>query len=151
MTVKVGLTGTGVVAVVGLLVLAYLGTRGAAAARQAIDDAAQAVSDGIAAAGDYARQAVIAPDGAVGTAVGAVGAVVGLPTPSQTVDDPGAVRWIADSFGWFTASKWATAGALFSAMGLPNGSGVPPAPDSPAGRALGVTAADVARSINRGG
>lgn len=74
--------------------------------------------------------------GAASGAVGAVGAAVGLPTPADTVTDAREARYLIDTVGWFTASQWSGAPALFSASRLPVGSGTPPAPSSPAGRML---------------
>lgn len=65
--------------------------------------------------------------------VGAAGAAVGLPTPTETTTDPAVARWLIDNYGYFTASKWSGAPALFSAFGMAQGTGTPP----PAGSALG--------------
>lgn len=84
-----------------------------------------------------AGQAAGAVNDGIASGVGVVGGVVGLPTPEQTISDPAQVRYIIDRDGWFTASKWATAGALWSAMSVPVGAGVMPPVDSPAAIALG--------------
>jgi hypothetical protein len=94
---------------------------------------AQAAASAGSAAGSAAVEAV---GGAAAGAVGAVGASVGLPTPFETTTDPDVVRWIIDTYGYFTASKWGGAAALISAAMQPAGSGHPPSVDSPAGRAL---------------
>lgn len=148
MGVKVGLTGSGVVAVAGLLLLAYLGSRAAApvaAVGAVLEDAAQAVGDALAGVGEAMREAAASPGGLPGAAVGAVGQVVGLPTPSQTTTDPRVARWMIDNLGMYEASRWAGAPALFGALMLSSAEGIPPSPASAAGMALGVTAADVRR------
>lgn len=86
---------------------------------------------GIANAVAGAGSAIVgAADQAVAGGVGAVGAVVGLPTPSQTTTDAAVARWLIDSQGWFTASKWSSAGALISGMAMSPGTGTAPAPGS---------------------
>ena len=67
-------------------------------------------------------------------AVGAVGAVVGLPTPSDTTRDERVARWLIDNVGHMAASQWSSAGAYLAAIWMPEGTGTPPPPDSPAGR-----------------
>lgn len=101
-----------------------------------VDAAAGIVSGAASAAGEVASGAV-----------GAVGATVGLPTPSQTTTDARVARWIADNHGWFTASLWSGAPALFAAYDLAPGSGAPPPPGSPAALALvaGPTTGDFSR------
>jgi hypothetical protein len=95
------------------------------------------VAQAAASAGSAAGAAVVdAVGGAASGAVGAVGATVGLPTPDETTTDPDVVRWIIDTHGYYTASKWAGAAALISAAMQPAGSGRPPSADSPAGSAL---------------
>lgn len=81
--------------------------------------------------------------GAVNTAgavvsggVGAIGSAVGLPTPSQTTTDAKVARWIVDTYGYFEASKWAGAGALWQAMLMDEGSGTPPPAGSDLAKAL---------------
>lgn len=88
------------------------------------------------AAGGIVTGAAGAVSGIASGAVGSVGATVGLPTPAQTTTDARVARWIADNHGWLTASLWSGAPALFAAYDLPPGSGLPPAPGSPAGLAL---------------
>ena len=102
-------------------------------------------------AANAAGRAVSAVDQGVATSVGAVGAVVGLPTPSETIDDPAQVRYIADRSGWFAASKWGTALALFKASTMGEGSGTAPPMNSPAAQALGYDRTDwAARPIDFG-
>lgn len=72
--------------------------------------------------------------------VGAVGAAVGLPTPDQTTGDPSVVRWIMDNVGYFEASKWGTAGALWSASFMGPGTGRAPAAGSLIARTFPYTA-----------
>jgi len=103
---------------------AFLLWKGVKAAGGAVVDTAAAAAGGAAHA-------------AVGI-VGAVGAAVGLPTPSQTIDDPLVVRWICDHVGSFTASKWGTADAFMAAMWLPEGAGDRYPPDAATLAALGV-------------
>lgn len=91
----------------GAVVLIYL-------AKRAADGVGNAVSSG-------AR----AVDGAITGTVGTIGAAFGLPTPGETIDDPARVRYLIDTLGWFEASKWATAPALFKAMNMAPGSGTP--------------------------
>lgn len=79
----------------------------------------------------------------VGTA-GAVGGVVGLPSPDDTTQDPRVARWIIDQHGYFEASKWASAGALWSGWMLPYGTGTPPPAGSALARALPAPAAAAA-------
>lgn len=74
-----------------------------------LDGAAKAVGQGIKAADDVAAGAV-----------GGIGKAVGLPTPSQTIDDAATVRRIWDEQGWFEASKQGTAAAFFKAAGMPS-------------------------------
>lgn len=86
--------------------------------------------------------------GVASGAVGAVGASVGLPTPAETTIDAGEARYLIDRLGWFEASKWSGAPALFAAMRLDAGTGTPPHPSTPAGRmlaALEATAPPAAR------
>ena len=100
-----------------------------------------------------AEAAVQAVQGAAVGGVGAVGAAVGLPTPDQTVDDPAVIRWLIDREGYFTASKWATAGALFRAAWLDAGSGRPPDVGSPLALAVGfsgLTLGDFTRTDHGG-
>lgn len=86
---------------------------------------------GIANAVAGAGSAIVgAADQAVAGGVGAIGSTVGIPTPAQTTTDPAVARWLIDSQGWLAASKWSSAGALFTAMSLPIGSGTAPASGS---------------------
>lgn len=104
------------------------------------------------AAGAAGAAVVNAAQAATVGAVGAVGAVIGLPSPSETTDDPAAVRWIIDTYGHMPASQWGSALALLRAELMSSGSGRPPDPNSPAGRQFPVpvdwTAPDQA-SISR--
>lgn len=72
--------------------------------------------------------------GIVSGGVGAVSEQIGLPTPAQTTTDAEVARWIIDNFGYWEASKWAGAPALFTAMTMAEGSGKPPPANSAAGR-----------------
>lgn len=101
--------------------------------------AGQSVGAGVVngAVGAVTGAAGAANDAAV-AGVGAVSQTVGLPTPSETVDDPQVVRWIIDNVGQFEASKWGTAWAYMKALFLPSGSGTAPAPGTPAAVALVV-------------
>lgn len=83
---------------------------------------------------------------AVSGAVGAVGAAVGLPTPSDTTTDAKEARWLIDNRGQLVASQWASAPAYLEAQFMQAGTGNPPSPTSPAGRAFGLTAGDFARA-----
>ncbi len=88
---------------------------------------------GVAAAAEgLGELAVDAVGGVASGVVGGIGASVGLPTPSDTTTDAQVARWIIDNVGWFAASKWSGAPALFEAMGMPEGSGKPPPPGTPA-------------------
>lgn len=80
--------------------------------------------------------AVDAAGGVVSGGVGAIGATVGLPTPDETTTDPAVVRWIIDTHGYLTASKWAGAVALAKAAFMDAGSGTPPPAGSTLARAL---------------
>lgn len=68
--------------------------------------------------------------------VGAVGATVGLPTPDQTETDPAVARYVIDALGYWKASQWCGAGALFSASMLDANSGTPPAAGRPVWAAI---------------
>lgn len=87
-------------------------------------------------ASSVASGAVNAVGGVVSGAVGAVGSAVGLPTPSQTTTDAAVARWIIDNAGYWEASKWAGAPALFQAMTMTAGTGTPPPPGSAAAQAF---------------
>ncbi len=128
------------VAVAGAVVVAaVLGYKLLTKSAAAVADGVGAVVDaGAAAAGEVWHQAYD-PGGAVGTVVGAAGSTVGLPTPSQTLDDPAHVRYLIDREGWYTASKWGTAWALLNAMNMPEGSGTMPPANTPAAKALGYS------------
>lgn len=84
------------------------------------------------AAASIGAAAVDAVGGAASGAVGAIGASVGIPTPDETTTDARVARWLIDREGWFVASLWSGAPALFAAGSLPAGSGTPP----PAGSAI---------------
>lgn len=62
----------------------------------------------------------------------ATGQAVGLPPLADITIDAGVARWIWDNpaGGWFAASKWSSAGALWDAGFMDEGSGTPPPPDS---------------------
>lgn len=94
----------------GALALLYVVTKAG--------DAAGALGSGIA-SGARAAEGV-AVDG-----VGAIGAVFGLTPPSETIDDPQAVRYIIDTEGTFAASHKGTLSAFLKAMQMPAGSGRP--------------------------
>lgn len=66
--------------------------------------------------------------------VGAVGEAVGLPTPVQTTRESAVARWLIDNVGHMSASLWSSAPAYLAALWMPEGTGTPPPPDSPAGR-----------------
>lgn len=85
--------------------------------------------NGVAAAlsGYAVDAAASAASGAVVGTVSAVSQAVGLPTPAQTTTDAATARWLIDNVGYLEASKWSGAGALFSAFGMAQGSGTPPA------------------------
>ena len=87
-------------------------------------------------ASDVGAGAVNVVGGVASGAVGAVGAAVGLPTPSQTTEDPRVARWLIDRAGYFEASKWSGALALIRGAMLPEGSGIPPTANNPVGRAF---------------
>lgn len=112
-----------------------------------IAPAAEAIGAGaVNAVAGAAQGAASATAQVASNGIGAIGATVGLPTPSDTLTDPAQVRWIIDNHGYFRASIWASAGALWSAMSMPEGSGTPPPASSPAAQALGVPAAASASS-----
>lgn len=88
--------------------------------------------------------AVSAAGGVASGAVGAVGSAVGLPTPSETLTDPRQVRWLIDRVGYFEASKWAGAGALFDAWRMDAGTGTTPPASAPVMAALRLDAGPAA-------
>lgn len=98
-----------------------------------------AVKDGKSTGEAIGTAAVDLAEGTVVGVVGGLGSVVGLPTPSQTTTDPAVARWIIDRHGYLTASKWASAPALFKGMWMKEGTGTPPPPGSPADKALGLS------------
>lgn len=77
-----------------------------------------------------------APGKLITAALDVASDAVGIPGPSDTTTDPQVARWIVDNYGYITASKWAGVPALFSALALPQGSGTPPAPGTPAYAAM---------------
>lgn len=81
-----------------------------------------------AAAQKAAEAAANAAGGIVTGAVTGISQQFGLPTPSDTTDDPYVVRWLIDDprGGEWEASKWASAAAFARAQFLPSGSGRPP-------------------------
>lgn len=83
---------------------------------------AKRAADGVGSAVTSGARAV---DSAITGTVGTIGAAFGLPTPGETIDDPARVRYLIDTLGWFEASKWATAPALFKAMNMAPGTGTP--------------------------
>lgn len=89
----------------GAVVVIYLAKRAADGVGNAVTSGAKAV------------------DSAITGTVGTIGAAFGLPTPGETIDDPARVRYLIDTLGWFEASKWATAPALFKAMNMAPGTG----------------------------
>lgn len=92
-------------------------------------------SGGVAGAAQSVGGAVVdAAGGFASGVVGGIGASVGLPTPSETTTDAQVARWIIDRAGYFEASKWSGAPALFEALTMDEGSGKPPAPGTPAYR-----------------
>lgn len=83
-------------------------------------------------AGKAAAGAVVAAAGGVATGVADAGSgALGIPTTEQTTTDANVARWLIDNYGYFEASKWAGAGALFTAMTMSAGTGTPPAAGSP--------------------
>lgn len=92
---------------------------------------------GVAQAASGAGAAIVnAAGGAASGAVGAIGSSVGLPTPDETTTDPAVARWLIDRAGYFEASKWAGAPALWNAAFLPAGSGKAPAPGTALAKAF---------------
>lgn len=87
-------------------------------------------------------------------AVGEVGTAVGLPTPAQTTVDPAVARWIMDApdGGYLAASEWASAPALFKALGMDAGTGTPPPAGSPIAAAFpgGMSASAAPPSLPSG-
>ncbi len=77
--------------------------------------------------------------------------VAGIPTPSQTLTDPAHVRWVIDHHGTFTATLWGSAGALFTAIGMDEGTGTQPPANSPAFKALGPGKAPASYSTTADG
>lgn len=92
-----------------------------------------------AAASGAAAAAVNAAGGAARGAVGAVGAGIGLPTPDETTTDPLVARWLIDNHGYLAASQWSGAPALWEAMFMAAGSGLPPPRSSAIANAFPVT------------
>jgi hypothetical protein len=83
------------------------------------------------AAKDVGGAAVDAAGGVVTGVVDGVSGAVGLPSTDETTTDAAVARYVIDRAGYFEASKWAGAGALFKALMMPAGSGAPPAPGTP--------------------
>lgn len=80
-----------------------------------------------------------AVDAAGGVATGVVDGVsgaVGLPTTDDTTTDAAVARWIIDTHGYFTASKWAGVPALARAWAMDAGTGTPPQPGTAVHAAL---------------
>lgn len=100
---------------VGAIVVIYLASKAGKAAAAAAGAAASAVKS----------TAQVVNAGTTGV-VAAISNTVGLPTPSQTIDDPAQVRWIIDNVGYMSGSEWGTAWAFIQALGLPAGSGKAP-------------------------
>lgn len=105
--------------------------------------------------GGLANAAAAIGEGAVGAITNAASGVttgvvtgvsktVGLPTPSETTDDPYIARWIIDqpNGGKFEASKYATSSAFINALTIPEGQGAPPAVGSPLWIRFGGTVID---------
>lgn len=106
--------------VVALYIVAKGGAKGAATAA-----GAAVVNAGIDVAGGLATGAVTATSEAVG-----------LPTPAETTTDPAVARWLIDTHGYFTASKWAGLPALIKGAAMDAGTGTPPPAGSPMLKAL---------------
>jgi len=101
---------------------------------------------GVAQAASSIGAAAVNVAGAAG-AVGAIGSSVGLPTPDQTTTDPKVARYLVDRAGWLFASKWSSAGALFTAASMNVGSGTPPPAGGPIAAALpALTTGDFTRT-----
>lgn len=103
------------------------------------------------AAAAAASGAVRAAGGAVAGAASAAGEVVGLPTMDQTTQDPAVARWVIDQYGYFEASKWASAGALFQASIMGSDTGYPPPQNSALGIAIRAGALGSAKGIDTEG
>lgn len=78
--------------------------------------------------------AVNAAGAAASGAAGAIGSAVGLPTPDETTQDPAVARWLLDNFGYWEASKWSSASALFNGAAMGAGTGHAPPAGSPLAR-----------------
>jgi hypothetical protein len=99
------------------------------------------------AASSIGAAAVNVAGAAASGAVGAIGSSVGLPTPDQTTTDPKVARYLVDRAGWLFASKWSSAGALFTAASMNVGSGTPPPAGGPIAAALpALTTGDFTRT-----
>jgi len=138
--VKVTMTPTAVLAVAAAVVggfVIFKVYRAGAAVGEAVSNAGAAVYDAAYSAADYTWHQATARDGAAGVVVSAAGKAVGLPSTSETLDDPAQVRYVIDASGMWEASKWGTAWAFLQAVSMPAGSGRMPPPGTPAARALG--------------
>lgn len=100
--------------------------------------AADSLSGAAGNAAKAASEVAAAAGGAVADVVGAIGSLAGLPTPSQTLADPGQVRWIIDNVGHIEASQWGTAWAYMQAVAMHPGSGNSSPPPDDVVHALGI-------------
>lgn len=102
---------------------------------------------GVGPAAAQAGAAVVdAAGSAVSGGVGAVSTAAGIPTPDQTTTDAGVARWLIDNYGYWDASQWAGAPALFRAMTMSAGSGTAPAAGTAVANAHPATPAMLANS-----
>ncbi len=95
--------------------------------------------------------AVDAAGGAVAGGASKVGELFGLPTMTQTTQDPAVARFVIDNYGYMEASKWASLGALVKGAAMAADSGYPPPPGSPLSLAIVSGALGPPKDLDLGG
>ncbi len=95
--------------------------------------------------------AVDAAGGAVAGGASKVGELIGLPTITQTTQDPAVARFVIDNYGYIEASKWASLGALVKGAAMAADSGYPPPPGSPLSLAIVAGALGPPKDLDLGG
>lgn len=128
---RLQLSATGVLAVAGLGLGAYVLWRGS----RLVSDTAGAAWDAVSETASDAWGGLQRFD-QLGTQPGPENNLLGLPEPEAVATEPELARWIIDNFSTWEASKWVTMTALLRAMTMDAGTGRPPAPDTEAGRYL---------------
>ncbi|MBN8506126.1 MAG: hypothetical protein J0L58_16805 [Burkholderiales bacterium] len=126
---RLQLSAGAVLAVAGLAAGAWVLWRASSAASgaaAAVGDAFGSVSDAVGQVGEGLYSFTFAPPPERGW--------LEMGQGDEVTSDPAVARWLIDRVGWWDASKWATAGALWTASGMPAGSGRRPPAGSAAGR-----------------